>query len=135
MVHILYDNMCDILMKLLRRFIKLQGLENKYGSDLTSVDCTKFQLPNKEIVIAESIRKVLMNLTVGQQKIALLGMRSSFKPTASHLKEKLPVGNELLRHLGCLNPSKRHNQSTVLSIQNIASLLQPKLNSTEEVDE
>ena len=63
-------------MKLLRRSIKPQGLENKYGSDLTSVDCTKFKLPDKEIVIGESTRKVLMDLTADQQKIALLGMRS-----------------------------------------------------------
>ena len=33
------------------------------------------------------------------------------------------------------NPTKRHKQSTVLSIQNTASVLQPKINSTEVVDE
>ena len=62
-------------------------------------------------------------------------MRSFFKATESHLKEKLPLGNELLRQLGCLNPAKRHKQSAVLSIQNIASVLQPKINSMEVVDE
>ena len=72
MVHILYDNMCDILIKLLRRLIKPQGLENKYGPDLPSVDCTKFQLPDKEMVIGGSTRKVLMDLTADQQKIACL---------------------------------------------------------------
>ena len=122
-------------MKLLRRFIKPQGLENKYGSDLTSVDSTKFQLSEEEMVIEGSTRKVLMDLTANQQKIALLGMRSFFKATASHLKEKLPLGNELPRQLGCLNPTENHKQSTVLSIQNIASVLQPKINSMEVVDE
>ena len=86
-VHILYGNLCDILIKLLRRFIKPQGLENKYGSDLASVDCTKFQLPDKEFVIGKSTRKVLKDLTADQQKITLLGMRSFFKATAPHLKE------------------------------------------------
>ena len=109
-------------MKLLRRFIKPQGLENKYGSDLTSVNCTKFQLLDKEIVIGESTRKVPTDLTADQWNFALCGMRSFFKATASHLKEKLPLGNELLRQLGCLNPTKRYKQSTVLSIQNIASI-------------
>ena len=75
-VHILYDNLCDTLIKLLGRFIKSKGPENKYGSDLASVDCTKFQLPDKETVIAESTRKVLKDLTADQQKIALLGMKS-----------------------------------------------------------
>ena len=95
----------------------------------------QFQLPDKEIVIGESTRKVLMDLTADQQEIALLGMRSFFKATASLLKENLPLGNELLRQLGCLNPTKRHKQSTVLSIQNIASVLQPKIHSAEVVDE
>ena len=122
-------------MKLFRRFIKPHGLENKYDSDLSSVDCTKFQLPDKDMVIGGSTRKVLMDLTADQEKIALLGMRSFFKATASHLKEKLPLDNELLRQLGCLNPTKSHKQSTVLSIQNIASVLRPKINSTEVVDE
>ena len=63
--------------------MKPQGLENKYGSDLASVDCTKFQFPDKEIVIGESTRKVLKDLTADQQKIALLGMRSFFKAIAS----------------------------------------------------
>ena len=56
-VYILYDNLFDILIKLLRRFIKPPDLENKYSSDLTSVDCTQFQLPDKEIVIGKAQEK------------------------------------------------------------------------------
>ena len=58
--------------------------------------------------MGESTREVLKDLTADQQKIALLEMRSFFKATASHLKEKLPLGNEHLRQFGCLNPTKRH---------------------------
>ena len=134
-VHILYDSLCDTLMKLLRRFMKPQSIENKYGSDLTHVDCTKLQLPDKEIVIGDSTRKVLKDLTGDQQRNALLGMRSFFKVTASYLQLKLPLDNALLRQLGCLNPQKREKKSTVLSIQNITNILQPKLSSTEVVDE
>ena len=127
-VHILYDSLCDILMKLLRRFIKPRGLENKYGSDLAFVDCTMFQLPEKR-------NGYWRKHTADQQKIALPGMRSLFKATASYLKEKLPLGNEFLRQLGCLYPTERHKQSAVLSIHNIASVLQPEINSLEVVDE
>ena len=35
---------------------------------------------------------LLKDLTADQQKIALLGMRSFVKATASHLKEKSPLG-------------------------------------------
>ena len=69
------------------------------------------------------------------RKLPCLEWGHFFKATASHLKEKLPLGNELLRQSGCLNPTKRHKQSGVLSLENIASVLQPKINSTEVVDE
>ena len=38
-VHFLYDEMCEIILKLLRRFIRPQALANKYGSDLASIEC------------------------------------------------------------------------------------------------
>ena len=81
-------------------------MDNKYGSDLTSIDCAKYQLPDKEIVIGDTTRKALRDLTVDQQKGAYLGMES-FKATASHLQLKLPRKNEFLGQLGCLNPLKK----------------------------
>ena len=133
-VHTLYDSLCDILAKLLRRFVKPQSIENKYGSDLASVDITK-QLPDKEIVIGESTRQVLGQLTPDQQKGAMLGMRSFFKATTSYLQSKLPLDNDFLRQLGCLNPLKREKKSTLVSIQSITSALQPAISVSELVDE
>ena len=123
-VHILCDNLCDILIKLLRRFIKPKVLKTSMSqiSHLLIIQSSMCLTT----VIGGSTRKVPNDLTADQQKIALLGMRSFFKAKASYLKEKLPLGNEL-RQLECLNPTKRHKQSTVLSIQNIASVLQPKI--------
>ena len=74
MVHILYDNMCDILGKLMRMFMKTQALENKYGSDLSSIDCTefKFQLGDQDLVIADATRKACKELTPDQCKHAML---------------------------------------------------------------
>ena len=64
-VHVLYDSMCDILAKLMRRFMKTQVLEKKYGSDLASIECKdlKLQLTNKDIVIGDSMRKALKELS------------------------------------------------------------------------
>ena len=46
-IPIMYDSMCDILVRLLRRFMKGQAVEKRYGSDLTSIECqdVKLQLP------------------------------------------------------------------------------------------
>ena len=88
-VHILYDSLCDIIVKIPRRFLKAETMDNKYGSDLTSIDCTKYQLPYKEIVIGDTTRKALRDLTVDQQKGAYLGMRSFFNAAASHSTVKV----------------------------------------------
>ena len=109
-VHILYDSLCDILVKILRRFLKAETMDNKYGSDLTSIDCAKYQLPDKEIVIGDTTRKALRDLTVDQQKGTYLGMRSFFKAAASHLQLRLPLQNDFLRQLGCLNPLKKEKE-------------------------
>ena len=48
-IHIMYDSMCDILVRLLRRYMKGQAVEKRYGSDLTSIECqdVKLQLPDE----------------------------------------------------------------------------------------
>ena len=55
--------------------------------------------------------------------------------TISYLQAKLPLDNQLLRQLGCLNPVKRTKSSTVSSIESIACTLQPKVDQTQVVDE
>ena len=99
-IHIMYDSMCDILVRLLRRFMKGQAVEKRYGSDLTSIECqdVKLQLPDKSIVIGKGAREALVKLTSEQQRQALLGIRSFTCTTATEL-QKLPLKNELLRQL------------------------------------
>ena len=67
-IHIMYDSMCDILVRLLRRFMKGQAVEKRYGSDLTSIECqdVKLQLPDKSIVIGKGAREALVKLTYEQ---------------------------------------------------------------------
>ena len=45
--HLLCCKICDILAKLMMRFMKAQTVDKKYGSDLTTVECkdVKLQLP------------------------------------------------------------------------------------------
>ena len=104
---------------------------------MSSIDCKEFklQLGDKELVIADATRKALKELTPDQCRHAILCIRSFFQMTVSYLQQRLPLGNQLLRQLGCLNPSKRKENSTVSSIQSLASVLQPKVSKTEVVDE
>ena len=120
-IHIMYDSMCDILVRLLRRFMKGQAVEKRYGSDLTSIECqdVKLQLPDKSIVIGKGAREALVKLTSEQQRQTLLGIHSFMCTTATELQQKLPLKNELLRQLGCINPVKRKKESTVSSIERL----------------
>ena len=138
-IHIMYDSMCDILVRLLRRFMKGQAVEKRYGSDLTSIECqdVKLQLPDKSIVIGKGAREALVKLTSEQQRQALLGIRSFMCTTATELQQKLPLKNELLRQLGCTNPLKRKKESTVSSIERLTltTVLQPAISTSEVIDE
>ena len=153
-IHIMYDSMCDILVRLLRRFMKGQAVEKRYGSDLTSIECqdVKLQLPDKNIVIGKGGREALVKLTSEQQRQALLGIRSFMCTTSTELQQKLPLKNELLRQLGCTNPLKRKKnellrqlgctnplkrkkESTVSSIERLTAVLQPAISTSEVIDE
>ena len=88
-IHIMYDSMCDILVRLLRRFMKGQAVKKRYGSDLTSIECqdVKLQLPDMSIVIGKGAREALVKLTSEQQRQALLGIRSFMCTTATELQQ------------------------------------------------
>ena len=128
-VHLLYDSMCSVPLKLTRRFMTEQAIRNKYGYDLTLIECTdvKLQLPEKAIVIETDVRKALKNLTHDQQKYAMLGTQSFFGTMVTELQSKLPLKNELLRQLGCLNPLKKNDGFTVSAVEKLSSSYTPNL--------
>ena len=94
----------------------------------------KLQLADKDIVIGDSTRKALRELSAKQQRHTMLGICSFFSTATSYLQEKLPLGNQLLKQLRCLNPTKRNDESKTPSIQNLASILQPKISETGVID-
>ena len=111
-------------------------MDSKHGSSLASINCkdVKLQLADKDIVIGDSTRKALRELSAEQQRHTMLGIHSFFSTATSYLQEKLPLGNQLLKQLRCLNPIK-NDESTTPSIQNLASILQPKNSETGVIDE
>lgn len=136
-IHLVYDSMCLTLLKVMRRFLKPTVLEGKYGASLSSVSCedVKLQLTDNELSIGDQTRKALACLNPAKQRLAILGIRAFYVATVSHLQLRLPLGNKLLRDLGCLNPLKRNRKSTDTSIQNLTRKLQPQLEVTSVLDE
>ena len=70
-IHILYDSVCDVLAKLMRRFMKMAALEKKYGSELASIECkdVSLQLADKDVVIGDRARKGLDELPRDQKEV------------------------------------------------------------------
>ena len=48
---------------------------------------------------------------------------------------QLPLGNKVLRDLGCLNSLKRHAKPKDSSIQNLSKKLQPRLDVSSVLDQ
>ena len=65
----------------------------------------------------------------------MLGIWSFFGTTVTELQSKLPLKNELLRQLGCLNPLKKNDGFTASAVEKLSSLLHPKLNTSKVIDE
>ena len=107
------------------------------GSELTKVNCkdVKLQLSDKDLNLGNSTRKALKELSPDQQRKAFLGMHAFFQATTSYLQDKLPLNNQLLKQLQCLNPSRKKEEFTAIAIASLSSVLQPNVNQTEVVDE
>lgn len=81
-VQILYDKMCEVLRKLISRFLQKEAYVKKFKSDLEDVDCSpKNQLPDFAIVIGDETRKGLLQMNSGQQKAIFLSIRAFLFPT------------------------------------------------------
>ena len=119
--HILYDCICETLTKLLRRFVQSKEMDSKHGTSLGSINCkeVKLQVADKDIVIGDSTRKALKRTFTRAAEVYNAWNLFFFSTGTSYLQEKLPLGNQLLKQLRCLNPTKRNEESTTSSIQNL----------------
>ena len=138
-IHMVYDSMCQTLLKVMRRYLRTSVLEGKYGSELATIPSASgdisAQVKDKDIVMGDKTKEALGLLKPDKQKVAIIGMRSFYGATVSHLQTRLPLNNTLLQDLGCLNPSNRARKTTTVAIQNLARKLQPQLDVPTVLDE
>lgn len=101
-IHRLYDEIGNLMIKLLLRFVKKESIQNKHVAELPDVDLSKSnQISDSELSIVEDTRKVRKKCSESVQKKCLLGMRSAFAAISSYLQTRLPFKNKLLESLGC----------------------------------
>jgi len=110
-VHILYDKMCEFLLKLMSEYREKSAYESLCGSKMQDVDCGRSnQLPDSEIVIGDPAKKTLLALLKpDHQKSVMLGIRTFFSISVDYLQSHLPLQNPLLRTFKIPDPSKENN--------------------------
>lgn len=122
-IHIIYEQMADLMKKFLLRFMKGEKVEAIRAHQLSTLDLARHsQLSDGDLVIGEPTRQELKKLKEDQQKAQLLGIRAFFTAVAAFLQTRLPFQNKLLRFLSCLNPDRRSDAS-LRAIEFVASKL------------
>ena len=133
LIHLLRDQMCELLKIGMHRFLKSQAINDKEGKHLLTVEYFKpdIQLSFTQIEVGEKTRTALSKLTTDQQKIVLKGMKQFYLDTTKYLIDHLPIDNKLLRDITFLNPLLRDNQHGAQAIRRLAVIM-PTI-SEEEV--
>ncbi|PFX13024.1 hypothetical protein AWC38_SpisGene22936 [Stylophora pistillata] len=122
-IHIIYEQMADLMKKFLLRFMKGEKVEAIRAHQLSTLDLARHsQLSDGDLVIGEPTRQELNKLKEDQQKAQLLGIRAFFTAVAAFLQTRLPFENKLLRFLSCLNPDRR-SDAILRAIEFVASKL------------
>ena len=123
--------MCDVLAKLMRRFMKTQVFEKKYGSDLASVECKdlKLQLTDKDIVIGDSLRKALKELSSDQRRNTVLGIcHNQLSVTEAPIEQPIP------KTTWVFESSQKNGGLNSIINSKCYFCTEPKVNETEVTD-
>ena len=125
LIHLLRDQMCELLKSVMHRFLKSQAINDKEGKHLLTVEYFKpdIQLSFTQIEVGEKTRTSLSKLTTDQQKIALKGIKQFYLDTTKYLIDHLPIDNKLLRDITFLNPLLRDNQHGAQAIRRLAVIM------------
>lgn len=122
LIHILYDEMNRLVSAMMGRYVKVEVLKDKTGKSLKDIKHTEIsnQLSDIDIVIGESTRSLMKKLDHGERKRVFLGVRKFYGTAVQYLLSHFPFESDLLENLGCLQPAKRTDTSSIVAIEQIA---------------
>ena len=127
LVHVLYDQLVELLTALLVRFMKadvVTAAAKDSPEKLANIDVENVNshLSSDDLSIGETTRSELRKLKSDAQRKAILGMRAFFTTATKFLQTRLPLSNKLLKHLSCLEPKKKAIREHSHSIGYIAKM-------------
>ncbi|GBO10909.1 hypothetical protein AVEN_176766-1 [Araneus ventricosus] len=109
LIHLLYDEMSNIVRKLLFRFISMESCQEKKDEDL-------LEIPLKSIMEKENLKyldvgheanKMLSSIEAAAKRCFKLDAQNFYFSVTSYLLKKLPLKNQLLKSIQVLHPVAR----------------------------
>jgi len=128
-IHILHDELPELVRKMLLRFVKSELIEGKSVRHLLQVPLVpESYVPDDKFSVGSDARAILKNLKVDKAqypvyKTLCLDIRKLFEACANHLLKKLPLSNVILKNIACLSPLLRKEpQSLEMMLALVANL-------------
>jgi len=121
-IHLLFEELAQVLQLLLQRFVKSDELKDKTGAQLLSV-----QLVSRSVEACEfgtHTKGILNKLKADKNpRLALLhkDMIQFLKRSSTYLQERLPLQNKFLFSVQCLKPSMRSNPDSIQMMNTLAA--------------
>ncbi|GBN24967.1 hypothetical protein AVEN_245945-1 [Araneus ventricosus] len=109
LIHLLYDEMSNIVRKLLFRFISMESCQEKKDEEL-------LEIPLKSIMEKENLKyldvgheanKMLSSIEAAAKRCFKLDAKNFYFSVTSYLLKKLPLKNQLLKSIQVLHPVAR----------------------------
>ena len=134
LVHILYPEMKNVLIVLMKRLIKPALLKDKTVSELVKINFDKEenQLKLMKIDYRKEAENYLSNIADARKNDARKSMRDSYVKIINYLQKTLPLNSKMLQDITCLSPLLRSCDWSVDAIGRLAELI-PHLISEREV--
>ena len=114
--------MKNLLLTVMKRFMKAEAVSKKTGKELLKIDMKKKenQLADESIVVGAKSERLLKKLSPYVEKTEQAIMKKFSLLLFATSKKKLPLGDEMLLSAGCLHPDNRKNEYTVKNIEYLA---------------
>jgi len=134
MVHVLYTALCDLVRKVMLRFLTTDAVGTRSGKHLLEINIRNManMRPIDQLEIGECTKKAMTAVKKEQHKGILMDMRNFYICGAEYLLKNLPLSNTVLKDLSCLQPSARSEAESEGAIRRLARKL-PQVILDDEV--
>ncbi|CAF4493757.1 unnamed protein product, partial [Rotaria sp. Silwood2] len=135
LVHLLYDELCDLYRTVLLSFLSPEHVGSTYGGALLDIDfkLAEKQLPTKKLQIGEEARRLLVDVSASDCATFFHDVKMIYHAIADNLKKHLPLKNTFLKDLHVLDPASRTKEDSADTMIRVGRAI-PKLLSNAEIN-